>query len=45
MATGNVGRYSALAAATSSEFNWTILVIVCAAILGVFYILGRRAND
>lgn len=45
VATGNVGRYAGLAKATSSEFNWTILVIVCVVVLGVFYFLGRTAND
>jgi uncharacterized membrane protein YvbJ len=45
VATGNVARYSGLAAATSSEFNWTILVIVCAVIVGIFYFIGHRVND
>lgn len=45
VASGNVARYSALATATSSEFNWVILIIFCAVILGIFYLLGHRTND
>lgn len=37
VAMGNVARYAA--SPTSSEFNWTILVIVCLVILGIFYFL------
>ena len=44
VASGNVARYSALANATSSEFNWVILVIVCVVIGGVFYFMGRNAD-
>jgi hypothetical protein len=44
VASGNLNRYQAIAQATSSEFNWVVLVIVCVAIVGVFYLLGQRAN-
>jgi uncharacterized membrane protein YvbJ len=43
LATGNVTRYQALAKATSNEFNWTILVIICIVIAGIFYFLGHKA--
>jgi len=43
---GNLMRYSAtLAHATSSEFNWTILLIFCAVMIGIFYLIGQRAKD
>ena len=45
VASGNLTRYSALATATSSEFNWTILLIVCVVIVGLFYLIGHRANE
>jgi len=38
VAMGNTARYK-IANATSSEFNWTILLIVCAVIIGIFYYL------
>ena len=38
VASGNMSRYS-LANATSSEFNWTILVIVAAVVAIVFIYL------
>lgn len=41
VAAGNLTRYSNLAHATSSEFNWTILIIICLALAGVIYYLGR----
>ena len=45
VASGNTLRYASLATATSSEFNWTILLIFCAAIVGVGYFLLRRAGE
>lgn len=36
VASGNMARYS-LANATSSEFNWTILIIVVSVVLAIFY--------
>lgn len=44
VATGNVNRYHGLASATSSGFNWTILVIVCVVVLGSFFFLARRGS-
>lgn len=41
---GNLTRYQQVAAATSSEFNWTILILVCLTVLGVLYFLGKSAN-
>ena len=41
VATGNMARYN-LANATSSSFNWIILVIVCVFIAGIFYYLEMR---
>ncbi len=38
-------RYAALANATSSGFNWTMLIIVCMVVAGVLYFIGQRAND
>ena len=43
LATGNLSRYQAIAQATSNEFNWTILIIICVAIGGVFYFLSHQA--
>jgi uncharacterized membrane protein YvbJ len=43
VASGNMGRYSKIAHATSSEFNWTVLVILCFAVAGSFYLLWHRA--
>lgn len=45
VAAGNMGRYSALATATSSEFNWTILIIVCAVVLGIMYFIRMQAGE
>ena len=42
---GNLSRYQQIATATSSEFNWIILVLVCLTILGVFYFLGQQPID
>lgn len=38
VASGNLSRYSANSP-TSSEFNWTILIIVCVVVIGIFYYL------
>jgi hypothetical protein len=38
VATGNMERYT-IANATSSEFNWTILVIVTGVVIAIFYFL------
>jgi uncharacterized membrane protein YvbJ len=38
VASGNVARYS-IANATSSEFNWVILAIVCVIVIAAFYFL------
>ena len=45
VATGNMIRYTALANATSSGFNWTILIIVCVIVLGILYFMGQKANQ
>ena len=45
IASGNLSKYSAIANATSSEFNWTILVIVAIAIAALIYFLGQNAKD
>jgi ribosomal protein L40E len=41
VAEGNMARY-AIANATSSEFNWTILIIVATVIASIFYFLERN---
>ena len=38
VASGNLGKYN-IANATSSEFNWTILLLVCGVIVAIFYYL------
>jgi uncharacterized membrane protein YvbJ len=45
VASGNLSRYASIAHATSSEFNWTILVIVCGTLLGALYFIGQRLNQ
>ena len=45
VASGNLTKYSAIANATSSEFNWTILVIVAIVVAGIFYFMGQNAKD
>jgi uncharacterized membrane protein YvbJ len=45
VASGNFSRYAAIANATSSEFNWTILVIVAIVVGVIFYFLGQQAKD
>ncbi len=44
VASGRMSRYMALANATSSEFNWTILAIVCITILGILYYLRHQVE-
>lgn len=41
---GNLSRYSAIANATSSEFNWTVLVLVCVTILGILFYLRHQVE-
>jgi hypothetical protein len=45
VASGNLSRYSAIANATSSEFNWTILVIVAIVVAGIFYFMSQNAKE
>ncbi|MFA5976211.1 MAG: zinc ribbon domain-containing protein [Elusimicrobiota bacterium] len=44
ISSGNTSRYAALDKATSSGFNWTILVIVCLVIVGILYYLSQQAE-
>ena len=44
VASGNTARYAAIAYATSSSFNWTMLGIVCAAVIAAFYYIGHNVN-
>jgi uncharacterized membrane protein YvbJ len=43
VASGNMGRYTKIANATSSEFNWTMLVILCVSLAGAFYLMWHHA--
>ena len=45
ISSGNLSKYSALANATSSEFNWTILIIVASAVAGIIYFLAQNAKE
>jgi uncharacterized membrane protein YvbJ len=45
VASGNLSKYSAIANATSSEFNWTFLIIFAIAIAGVLYFVAQNAKD
>jgi uncharacterized membrane protein YvbJ len=45
VASGNVTKYAAIANATSSEFNWTILVIVAVVVAAVFLIMAQKAKE
>jgi len=45
VATGNLSKYSAFANATSSEFNWTILVIVATTVAGIIYFMAQNAKE
>jgi uncharacterized membrane protein YvbJ len=43
ISSGNMARYS-LGTATSSGFNWTILIIVCLVVLGILFFMRFRAE-
>jgi hypothetical protein len=43
VASGNTARYR-VAHATSSEFNWVILLIVCTVVIGIFYYIEHSAQ-
>ena len=45
VATGNLSKYSAIANATSSEFNWTVLIIVAVAVAGIIFFLAHNAQE
>lgn len=45
VATGNLSKYSSIANATSTEFNWTILIIVAIAVALLFYFLAQNAKE
>jgi hypothetical protein len=40
-----LSKYSAIANATSSEFNWTILVIVAAVVAVIIYVMAQNAKE
>ena len=42
---GNLSKYSAIANATSEEFNWTILVIVAIVVAGIIYFMAQNAKE
>jgi len=45
VASGDLSKYSAIANATSSEFNWTILAIVATAVAGIIYFMAQNAKE
>lgn len=45
VATGNLSKYSAIANATSSEFNWTVLIIVAIAFAVLIYYMAHNAQE
>ena len=45
VASGNLSKYSSIANATSSEFNWTILIIIAIAVAGVLYFVAQNAQQ
>jgi uncharacterized membrane protein YvbJ len=45
VASGNLSKYSQIAHATSSEFNWTILVIVAVVVAGIFLFMAQNAKE
>jgi hypothetical protein len=45
IASGNLSKYSGLANATSSEFNWTVLIIVAATVAGIIYFMAQNARE
>ena len=42
---GNLSKYSGIANATSNEFNWTVLLIVIAAVSTLFFFLIQNAKE
>lgn len=42
---GNLNRYHQIAAATSSEFNWTILILFCIAVAGLFFFMAQQGVE
>jgi uncharacterized membrane protein YvbJ len=45
VASGNLSKYSALANATSEEFNWTVLIIVAVAVAVLLYVFAQNAKE
>ena len=45
VASGNLSKYASIANATSSEFNWTILIIVAIVVAGLFYFAAQHAKE
>ena len=45
VASGNLSKYATIANATSSEFNWTILVIVAVVVAGIFLFMAHNAKE
>jgi hypothetical protein len=45
VASGNLSKYDAIANATSSEFNWTILIIVAISVAGLIYYMAQNARE
>ncbi len=45
VASGNLSRYDSIAQATSTEFNWTVLIIVAIAVAGVICFMAYNARE
>ena len=45
VANGNLSKYASIANATSSEFNWTILVIVAVVVAGIILFMAHNARE
>jgi hypothetical protein len=45
VASGDLSKYNAIANATSSEFNWTILVIVAIVVAGILFFMAQNAKE
>ena len=45
IASGNLSKYSSIANATSSEFNWTVLIVAAIAVAGIFYFVIQNAQQ
>jgi uncharacterized membrane protein YvbJ len=45
VASGNLSKYSSIANATSSEFNWTVLIVIAIAVAGLFFFLAQNAKE